>query len=600
MALGYGASTGVANTIQLGNANVTKVNTSGAYFSSNNTAASSTSTGALVITGGAGIGGALYVGSNYDITGSGFIRGLATFTNGVTATGTAANTLNNLTVGQTSTLSTTNIAGITTISNATGSNAISNGALVVSGGVGIGGSTFIGGSTTISGGLTVASTTRLNSISYGITPTTNNNSSQLATTAYVMNTLASPANGFAWSTTGNANMTDGSKFFGTTDAQPLNFRVNNIVSGRIDASIDLGQTSFGFGAGRQTLKETLTPFKGTKNSIYGYQAMYNTINGKENTVMGYQALLNNASGSSSTAIGYQAMMNYDNAAPTTDFISYNTALGYQALMGSATPASNTGTNNLAMGYQALKANTTGGNNNAVGNNVLSVNTSGGNNTAIGNSALSNNTTGNYNVAMGRNALNTNSGGTGNIGIGFNAMSSNTVGNYNTAIGYGANITGDITNATSIGNGATNATANSIQLGNTSIVRVNTSGTIITSADINAKHIKGNSGALSIAASTGAGTSPSSISVVGTDMSGVVTLTTGTSPSINAVLATITYNTAFSTAPVVVITPANAASASLVAAQAVWVNIATGNFTINTNTTALNASTIYKWNYVVIQ
>jgi hypothetical protein len=395
-------------------------------------------------------------------------------------------------------------------------------------------------------------------------------------------------------------MTDGSKFFGTTDAQPLNFKVNNTVSGRIDASVDLGQTALGFGAGRQTLKETLTPFKGTKNSIFGYQAMYNTINGKENTVMGYQALLNNASGSSSTAIGYQAMMNYDNAAPTTDFISYNTAVGYQALMGSATPASNTGTNNLAMGYQALKANTTGGNNNAVGNNVLSVNTSGGNNTAIGNSALSNNTTGNYNVAMGRNALNTNSGGTGNIGIGFNAMSSNTVGNYNTAIGYGANITGDITNATSIGNGATNATANSIQLGNTSIVRVNTSGTIITSADINAKHIKGNSGALSIAASTGAGTSPSSISVVGTDMSGVVTLTTGTSPSINAVLATITYNTAFSTAPVVVITPANAATASLVAAQAVWVNIATGNFTINTNTTALNASTIYKWNYVVIQ
>jgi flagella basal body P-ring formation protein FlgA len=50
----------------------------------------------------------------------------------------------------------------------------------------------------------------------------------------------------------------------------------------------------------------------------------------------------------------------------------------------------------------------------------------------------------------------------------------------------------------------------------------------------------------------------------------------------------------------VITPANAATASLAAAQAVWVNIGTGNFTINTNGTALNAATIYKWNYVVIQ
>lgn len=84
------------------------------------------------------------------------------------------------------------------------------------------------------------------------------------------------------------------------------------------------------------------------------------------------------------------------------------------------------------------------------------------------------------------------------------------------------------------------------------------------------------------------------------MSGFVALTTGTSPTASAVLATITYNLAYSSAPVVVITPANAATASLMAAQAVWVNIGTGNFTINTNGTALGASTAYKWNYVVIQ
>jgi hypothetical protein len=123
--------------------------------------------------------------------------------------------------------------------------------------------------------------------------------------------------------------------------------------------------------------------------------------------------------------------------------------------------------------------------------------------------------------------------------------------------------------------------------------VSTSGAIVTTNDITAKHIKGNSGVLSIAASTGAGTSPSAVSVTGTDMSGVVALTTGTSPTVNAVLATITYNTAFSTAPVVVITPANAA-------QAVWVNITTTGFSINTNATAVVSSTGYKWNYVVIQ
>ena len=178
--------------------------------------------------------------------------------------------------------------------------------------------------------------------------------------------------------------------------------------------------------------------------------------------------------------------------------------------------------------------------------------------------------------------------------------SNNTGSNNIAIGYSANIGEGVSNAIAIGQGSTNSTSNTIVLGNTSITKVSTSGAIVTTNGITAKHIKGNSGALSIAASTGAGTSPSALSVTGTDMSGVVTLTTGSSPTINAILATITYNSAFSTAPVVVITPANAATASLTSAQAVWVNINTGNFTINTNATALNASTIYKWNYVVIQ
>ena len=141
MALGNGAGTGVANTIQLGNSSITKVNTSGAFVSTNTTATSSTTTGALIISGGAGIGGALFVGGNYDITGSGNIRGLATFNNGITASGSATNTFNNLTVQNTSTLATTNISGITTISNATASTAINNGALIVTGGTGISGAT---------------------------------------------------------------------------------------------------------------------------------------------------------------------------------------------------------------------------------------------------------------------------------------------------------------------------------------------------------------------------------------------------------------------------------------------------------------------------
>jgi len=598
-AIGFSASTSVANTIQLGNGSIVNVNTSGAYTSANTTQATSNTTGALIIAGGAGIAKNTFIGGNLNVTGTSALTGAATFAGGITASGASTNTLNNVTVQNTSTLAATNISGITTISNSTASNATNNGALVVSGGTGIGGNLIVGGNTNITGTTTITGPTTLNSISFGTTPTTNDNSTRLATTAYVMSTLASPSNGFAWSTTGNANMTDGSRFFGTTDAQPLNFQVGGLASGRLDVSSTIGQATLGYGAGANTVRNTST-LLGTKNTALGYQAIFNTNYGKENTALGYQALLNNFNGSSSTAIGYQALSNANNLNSTSDFISYNTAVGYQAMQGSATPASNTATYNTAIGYQALKAFTTGGYNNAIGVFALASNTTGSNNAALGFQALTSNTTGYQNIAIGSYALSSNTTGIRNTAIGYNTLSSISTGSNNTAIGFNANVTGDVSNSMALGNSATTNTANTIQLGNASIAKVNTSGAIVTTNDITAKHIKGNSGALSIAASTGAGTSPSAVSVTGTDMSGVVSLTTGTSPSVNAVLATITYNTAFSTAPVVVITPANAATASLAAAQAVWVNITTTGFTINTNGTAVGASTAYKWNYVVIQ
>jgi len=598
-AIGYQASTSVANTIQLGNGSIVNVNTSGAYTSANTTQATSNITGALIIAGGAGIAKNTYIGGNLSVTGTSAHTAAATFAAGITASGSSTNTLDNLTVQNTSTLAATNISGVTNISNSTASGATNNGALVVSGGTGIGGNLNVGGNTNIGGTTTIAGATTLSSISYGTTPTTNDNSTKIATTAYVMSTLASPANGFAWSTTGNANMTDGSKFFGTTDAQPLNFQVGGLASGRLDVSSTIGQATLGYGAGANTVRNT-SSLLGTKNTALGYQAIYNTNYGRENTALGYQALLNNFNGSSSTAIGYQAMSNINNVNSASEFISYNTAIGYQALQGSTTPSSNTATNNTAIGYQALKAFTTGGYNNALGVFALAANTTGSNNAALGYSTLSSNTTGYQNTAIGSSALANNTTGIRNTAIGFNTLSSISTGSNNTALGHGANVTGDVSNSAAIGYQASTSVANTIQLGNGSIVKVNTSGAIVTTSDINAKHLKGNSGALSIAASTGAGTSPSGLTVTGTDMSGIVSLTTGSSPSVNSVLATITYNTAYTTAPIVVITPANAATASLTAGQAVWIDISTTGFTINTNATAVVSSTAYKWNYVVIQ
>jgi len=108
----------------------------------------------------------------------------------------------------------------------------------------------------------------------------------------------------------------------------------------------------------------------------------------------------------------------------------NTVLGDDALL------NNTGTDNTAIGFQALLSNTTGSFNTAIGAFALQDNTTGTTNTAIGAFALQDNTTGIRNTAIG-SALTSNVTGDGNTAIGFGALASNTNGDFNTAIGVDA-------------------------------------------------------------------------------------------------------------------------------------------------------------------
>jgi hypothetical protein len=78
--------------------------------------------------------------------------------------------------------------------------------------------------------------------------------------------------------------------------------------------------------------------------------------------------------------------------------SNNTALGTDALV-----FNDSGSSNSASGYFALMNNTTGGSNTAIGSEALTANTTGNNNTAIGNQALQNSVTTNDNVVIGRMA-----------------------------------------------------------------------------------------------------------------------------------------------------------------------------------------------------
>jgi hypothetical protein len=110
-----------------------------------------------------------------------------------------------------------------------------------------------------------------------------------------------------------------------------------------------------------------------------------------------------------------------------------TLLGFEA--GAALTSS--GTNNVAVGYQALKSNTDGTNNVAVGNIAATTLTTGTGNIAIGSQAMRYTTTGNSNNAIGYGALGAVTTASGNIGIGGSSGARLTTGGNNINIGGSA-------------------------------------------------------------------------------------------------------------------------------------------------------------------
>lgn len=143
----------------------------------------------------------------------------------------------------------------------------------------------------------------------------------------------------------------------------------------------------------------------------------------------------------------------------------NTLADYTISIGPASLPNNSSGSNIAIGYEALYLNTSGADNVATGKQTLK-NATSSLNTGIGNFALYDVTTGGGNTAIGRSA-------------GIN----NQTGSNNTYLGYGAKTASSVntTNSTAIGAMSTVTTSNTIQLGDTNITLVNTSGTVSASA-----------------------------------------------------------------------------------------------------------------------
>ena len=279
-----------------------------------------------------------------------------------------------------------------------------------------------------------------------------------------------------WLLVGNSGTNPATHFVGTTDNQPLIFRVNNFKYGYLgNNNIFFGsnagmQTTGGnnIGIGTGALKSNIIGFgsvaigdsalanttSGTNVAI-GYRSLMKT-NSSENVAIGYEAMTNLVSGGSNTAMGYHALRTN-----TTGF--WNTAVGRAAL------ALNNGEQNTAIGFQSLFKNSVGGANSALGTNALTNNTNGYFNTAVGADAAFVNSSGhdltaigaksmyghygnfntamgafsmyngngNYNTVVGYKALEQNGGSCCNVAIGQGAMQSNGIGSYNTVVGLEA-------------------------------------------------------------------------------------------------------------------------------------------------------------------
>ena len=119
--------------------------------------------------------------------------------------------------------------------------------------------------------------------------------------------------------------------------------------------------------------------------------------------------------------------------------------------------------------------------------------------------------------------------------------------------------------------------------------------------ITANHYLSSGAPPTIAAGAGAGSSPT-VAISGTDRAGYITVTSGTLPTLSAIIATITYAVAYTTIPnAVLLTAANSNAALLSGANMVFINqagLATGTFAITAGTTALTPATIYQWYYEV--
>jgi len=253
--------------------------------------------------------------------------------------------------------------------------------------------------------------------------------------------------------TGQTSYTDGQLLIGNSTGNTLTKATltagTNVTITNAAGAITIAASGGGGGSSATPTTEG-TVYAKTDNASLAFLGNLagNSNTGTNNVAVGYAALTTNSTATNNTAVGSQAA--YTNSTGT-----YVAAFGYKALY-----YNTTGSYNVAIGGEAMGSNTTGGNNTAVGTAALNANTTGVNNVALGRDALTNNATGEANTAVGYQALDGSTGIGYNSALGYGALGSVTTGTNNLGLGYNGGADGGVINITT--------QSNYIGVGNTSI------------------------------------------------------------------------------------------------------------------------------------
>ena len=274
-------------------------------------------------------------------------------------------------------------------------------------------------------------------------------------------TWQAAATNSGWNLTGNSGATAGTNFVGTTDANDLSFKTNNVQKILLGAGDPGTLTFYGSAAplSANKLRVKITADGRIENFDDG-----------QGTFLGNGAGLNDneANDNRNTLIGYHAGMNGYGVGPG---FSGNVAVGAHSLEANVEGSANTAVGSTSLQHtvgNGGSVTSTGARNCAFGNSTLDLNTTGSRNAAYGTNALQWNTTGSDNVAlgeeagMGKNAPWTNANGTGNANTflgAYSAPGTNTQLNNATAIGAFSTVTADNSLVLGSINGINGATAN---------------------------------------------------------------------------------------------------------------------------------------------